>query len=100
MFMGPLGLALRSWSKFSTVNQRSCDGCFWKHGRSVYYDYERTSTPAGISPNGNTVQTALLEPNRVSTVFSYQQNMVNCINLGHHFPKGNCRHFDPGLVEI
>ncbi|CAG8181802.1 unnamed protein product [Penicillium nalgiovense] len=53
MFMGPLGLAPRSWSKFSTVNQRSCDGCFCKDGRIVYYDYERTSTPAGISPNGN-----------------------------------------------
>jgi hypothetical protein len=47
MFMGPLGLAPRSWSKFPTVNQRSCDGCFWKDGRIVYYDYERTSTPAG-----------------------------------------------------
>jgi hypothetical protein len=35
-----------------------------------------------------------------SGLFSYQQNMVGCINLGHHFPKGNCRHFDPGLVEI
>jgi hypothetical protein len=100
MFMGPLGLAPRSWSKLSTVNQRSCDGCFWKHGRIVYYDYERTNTPAGISPNGNSFQTALLEPNRVSIVFSYQQNMVDCINLAHHFPKGNCRHFDPGLVEI
>jgi hypothetical protein len=66
----------------------------------VYYDYERTSTPAGILPSGNSFQMALLEPNRVSTVFSYQQNMVDCINLGHHFPKGNCRHFDPGLVEI
>ncbi|CAG8016700.1 unnamed protein product [Penicillium salamii] len=69
MFMGPLGLAPRSWSKLSTVNQRSCDGCFWKHGRIVYYDYERTSTPAGISPNGNSFQTALLEPNRVSIGF-------------------------------
>ncbi|CAG8906575.1 unnamed protein product [Penicillium nalgiovense] len=67
MFMGPLGLAPRSWSKFSTVNQRSCDGCFWKDGRIVYY--ERTSTPAGISPNGNSFQTALLEPNRVTIGF-------------------------------
>jgi hypothetical protein len=25
---GTLGLAPRSWSKFSTVNQRSCDGSF------------------------------------------------------------------------
>jgi hypothetical protein len=67
----PLGLVPRSWSKISTVNQCSCDGCFWKDGRSVYYDYERTSTPAGISPNGNSFPMALLEPNRVSTVFSY-----------------------------
>ncbi|CAG8158434.1 unnamed protein product [Penicillium nalgiovense] len=66
MFMGPLGLAPRSWSNFPTVNQRSCDGCFWKDGRIVYYDYERTSTPAGISPNGYSFQTTLLEPNRVS----------------------------------
>lgn len=70
MFMGPLGLAPRSWSKLSTVNQRSCDDCFWKHGRIVYYDYERTSAPAGISPNGNSFQTALLEPNRVSIGFN------------------------------
>jgi hypothetical protein len=96
MVLGPLKLVARSWSKTSTVNQTSCDGCFRKDGRSVYYDYERTSTPAGLSPNGNSFQMALLEPNRVSTVFSYQQNMVDCINLGHHFPKGNCRHFDPG----
>ncbi|CAG8108693.1 unnamed protein product [Penicillium nalgiovense] len=53
MFMGPLGLSPRSWSKFFTVNQCSRGGCFWKHGRIVYYDYERTSPPAGISPNGN-----------------------------------------------
>ena len=85
--MGPLGLVPRSRSKISTVNQRSCDGCFWEVGRSVYYDYERTSTPAGISPNENSFQMALLEPNRVSTMlFSYQQNMVDCINLGHHIP--------------
>ncbi|CAP79525.1 hypothetical protein PCH_Pc23g00310 [Penicillium rubens Wisconsin 54-1255] len=38
-------------------------------GRSVYYDYERTSTPAGISPNGNSFQMALLEPNRASIGF-------------------------------
>ena len=69
MFIGPLGLSPRSSSKLSTVNQRSCGGCFWKHGRIVYYDYERTSTPAGISPNGNSFQTALLEPNRVSIGF-------------------------------
>jgi hypothetical protein len=31
------GLAPRSQSKISTINQRSCDGCFWKDGRSVYY---------------------------------------------------------------
>ncbi|CAG8278760.1 unnamed protein product [Penicillium salamii] len=67
MVLGPLGLAPRSRSKISIVNQRSCDGCFWKDGRSVYYDYERTSTPAGISPNGNLFQTALLEPNRVQS---------------------------------
>ncbi|CAG8906939.1 unnamed protein product [Penicillium nalgiovense] len=53
MVLGPLGLAPRSRSKISIANQRSCDGCFWKDGRIVYYDYERTSTPAGISPNGN-----------------------------------------------
>ncbi|CDM32563.1 hypothetical protein PROQFM164_S02g002714 [Penicillium roqueforti FM164] len=47
----------RSSSKLSTVNQRSCDGCFWKAGQTDYYDYERTSTPAGISPNGNSFQT-------------------------------------------
>ncbi|CAG8135854.1 unnamed protein product [Penicillium nalgiovense] len=68
MFIGPLGLSPRSSSKLSTVNQRSCDGCFWKAGRTDYYDYERTSTPAGISPNGNSFQTALLEPIRVSIV--------------------------------
>ncbi|CAG8145341.1 unnamed protein product [Penicillium nalgiovense] len=67
MFMGPLGLAPRSSSKLSTVNQRSCDGCFWEDGRTVYYDYERTSAPAGISPNRNSFQTALLEPNRVQS---------------------------------
>ncbi|CAG8252983.1 unnamed protein product [Penicillium nalgiovense] len=38
-------------------------------GRIVFYDYERTSTPAGISPNGNSFQTALLEPNRVTIGF-------------------------------
>ncbi|CAG8247604.1 unnamed protein product, partial [Penicillium nalgiovense] len=62
----PLGLFPRSSSKLSTVNQRPCGGCFWKHGRIVFYDYERTSTPAGVSPDGNSFQTALLEPNRVS----------------------------------
>jgi hypothetical protein len=62
MAVGPLELALRSWSKFSTVNQRSCDGCFWKDGRGIYYDYERTSTPARISPHGNSFQVALLDP--------------------------------------
>jgi hypothetical protein len=30
MVVGPLGLAPSSWSKFSTVNQRSCDYCFRK----------------------------------------------------------------------
>ncbi|CAG8213191.1 unnamed protein product [Penicillium nalgiovense] len=69
MFIGPLGLSPRSSSKFPTANQRLCGGCFWKHGRIVYYDYERTSTPAGISPNGNSFQTALLELNRVSIGF-------------------------------
>ncbi|CAG8168580.1 unnamed protein product [Penicillium nalgiovense] len=69
MVLGPLGLAPRSRSKISTVNQRSCDGRFWKDGRSVYYDYERTSTPAGISPNGNSFQMALLEANRASIGF-------------------------------
>ncbi|CAG8158326.1 unnamed protein product [Penicillium nalgiovense] len=69
MVLGPLGLAPRSRSKISIANQRSCDGCFWKDGRIVYYDYERTSTPAGISPNGNSFQTTLLEPNRVSIGF-------------------------------
>ena len=70
MVLGPLGLAPRSRSKISIVDQRSCDGCFWKDGRSVYYDYERTSTPAGISPNENSFQMALLEPNRVQSGFN------------------------------
>ncbi|CAP79446.1 hypothetical protein PCH_Pc19g00300 [Penicillium rubens Wisconsin 54-1255] len=36
----------------------------------VYYDYERTSTPARISPHENSFQMALLDPNRVPTVVS------------------------------
>jgi hypothetical protein len=69
MVVGPHGLSLRPWSKVSTVDQGSCDGCLWKDGRSVYYDYERTSTPAGILPSGNSFQMALLEPNRDSIGF-------------------------------
>ena len=62
----------------------------------VYYDYERTSTPARTPPHENSFQMALLDPNRVPTVFSYQQSMVDCMDLGQHFAKGNGRHLDRG----
>jgi hypothetical protein len=59
--------AIAFWEVVSQVN-------------AINYDYERTSTPAGLSPNGNSFQMALLEPNRVSTVLS-QVNAINHVLL-------------------